>query len=515
MINEERLLQCFPFDTYRKYQKEVLVQCINAFNSGKKHVVINAPVGFGKSAIALSLSRYFGSSYIGTTQKSLQKQYCTDFNLPELYGKSNYSCIKDVGLTCDNPTCKKEKCQNCPYLMAREDCLNSDVSIMNYSLLFSLKMYSPLIEKRSIVILDEAHNVEDQLTDFIGINISNKTFNRHNISLIPFPANTSSTIEIVKWLIEKLLPHLNNTLNTVAIALEGYLDEPIKMEYSKQYALLDKFVCQINRMIKFINEDGLICAQVDDDSVNIKPLLVNDFAKPFIESIADKCVHISATMPSKTLYAKCMGIPINELEYISVGSVFPPENRPIYFVPVGKMTYGEKAKTLPAMMGVIDKIMNSNKHTSQRGIIHTSTYDIATYIYENSKNKSRLVFPKSHNKAELLEKFYNSERDDLVLISPSLMEGVDLKGDLAEFSIICKLPFASLGDKWVKEKMNAIDEWYTECTINKLVQSTGRHIRSETEKGITYILDETFGWFYNQNKYKFPKWWTESLHLKR
>lgn len=515
MVNEERVLACFPFPAYRKFQREVIHQCIEAFDKGIKHVVINAPVGFGKSALAIALARYYGSAYIGTTQKSLQKQYCMDFDLPELYGKANYECIKDVGLKCDNPTCKKPKCDECPYKIARNACLGSNASVMNYSLLFSLKMYSPLIEERDIAIYDEAHNLEDQLTDFIGINISPKTFKQHNIALILPPSESASTMEVIKWMVEKLKPHLEANLNTVSIALEGYLDKESKQVFGKQWAFLDKFICQINRMVEFVMNGGKICTQVSDGTTSIKPLLVDKFAKPFLESISPRSVHISATMPSKELYCRCMGINESQLEYISVGSVFPPENRPVHFVPIGKMSFNEKAATLPKMSRAIDKIISSGKHSNQRGIIHTSTYDIANYLYDNSKHKHRLVFPKSFDKAALLQEFFESERDDLILISPSLMEGIDLKGDLARFSIVCKLPFASLADTWVKEKMDAIDGWYTECTINKLVQSTGRHIRSETETGVTYVLDETFQWFYNQNRFRFPKWWIESLRMKR
>lgn len=514
MLNEQRLFECFPFDTYRAHQKEVLEQCIEAFDSGKKHVAILGPTGFGKSAVAIALSKYYGSGYVGTTQKSLQKQYCYDFNLQELYGKSNYDCLVNFGLKCDNPICKKDKCYNCPYITARNKCLDANIAVMNYSLLFSLKMYSNLIEKRPIAVYDEAHVCEDALIDFIGLNISPKTFKQYNVAMILPPSDNASNVDVIKWLVEKMKPHLESTMNSLSIALEGYIPESDKIEFGKQYAFIDKFVCQINRMVEFIRNNGKICTQVNNGTVSIKPLLVDKFAKPFIESIGERNVYLSATLQSKELFCKCLGIPESELVYISLGSVFPPENRPIYYVPIGKMSYKEKATTLPKMSVVVDKILSSSLHSKQRGIIHTSTYDIANYIYDNSEHQDRLVFPKNTDKAQVLTEFFESDRDDLVLISPSLMEGIDLKGDLCEFSIVCKLPFASLADNWVKEKMNTVDGWYTEQTLCKLIQSTGRHIRSETEIGVTYILDETFAWFYNTNKFRFPKWWLESLKMR-
>lgn len=514
MVDKERLLHLFPFDTYRPYQEAVLTKAIEAFERGVKHVAINAPVGFGKSAVALTLSRWFGASYVSTTQKSLQRQYCYDFDLQELYGKSNYKCIKDIGMTCDNPTCTKDKCDNCPYLTARNACLSSDVAIMNYSLLFSLKCYSPLIEERPIAIYDEAHNLEDQITDFISIHVSTNTFKKHNVQLIPLPSPGEKMPSVIRWLVEKLKPHLSNTKDQIEVALDGCYNKQLKADLGIQFSLVDKFLCQTNRMIGFLHEGGKVAVQVDDESVTIRPLMVDKFAIELLSGISDKMVYISATLPSKDLFCRTLGIVKDDLQYIQVGSVFPPENRPVFYAPIGKMSYSEKAQTLPKMAKAVDQILSSSKHNGERGIIHTSSYDIANYIYNQSRFKNRLVFPKAANKERVMREFYESDRDDLVLISPSLMEGIDLKGDLARFSIICKLPFASLGDNWVKEKMEAIDGWYAEQTVCKLVQSTGRHIRSETETGVTYILDGSFQWFYTSNQRRFPLWWTESLIMK-
>ena len=515
MLNEQRVLECFPYDTYRKYQKEVTHQAIEAFDRGIKHVVISAPVGFGKSGAAITVSKYYGSAYIGTTQKSLQKQYCTDFDLPEFYGKSNYTCAVDPTMRCDNPTCKGEKAENCicPYQEAKRNCLASDVSIMNYALLFSMAAFAGQIEKRPVAIYDECHNLEDILTDFIGILISANTFKRLNIPMIPLPEENSTTLQVVKWIDKLLIPHVTDQMMVIENALAGYVDTKSKKDFARQYSFLDNFIKKIHYMCAFIGNGGKICTQVESDTITMKPLMVDFMAKQFLEDISERVLHISATVQSKELYCKCLGLDEKEVEYIQVGSVFPPENRPVVFAPVGSMAYAKKAETLPKMKIVIDRLLNE-RHPDQRGIIHTSTYEVAEYIYKNSEYNHRLILPKGKDREAMIKEFFNSDREDLVLISPSLGEGIDLKGDLAEFSILCKVPFPSLGDRWIKEKMDYIVGWYEEKTINKLIQSTGRHVRSEDEIGITYILDESFKWFYNRNKFRFPKWWTESLIMR-
>ena len=58
-----------------------------------------------------------------------------------------------------------------------------------------------------------------------------------------------------------------------------------------------------------------------------------------------------------------------------------------------------------------------------------------------------------------------------VLISPSMMEGVDLSGDKSRFQIICKIPFPFLGDKVVQKRMKLHKDWYSSKT-NDFIHSS-------------------------------------------
>ena len=78
-------------------------------------------------------------------------------------------------------------------------------------------------------------------------------------------------------------------------------------------------------------------------------------------------------------------------------------------------------------------------------------------------------------------------------MSPSVSEGVDLKDDLARFQIILKVPFGNLGDPWMKAKLTRSGEWYENRASTEVAQMIGRVVRSETDYGITYILDSAFG----------------------
>jgi ATP-dependent DNA helicase DinG len=84
----------FPFTYRRESQTHVLNEISEAFNSGYKHILLEAPTGFGKSLVAVAVAMTTGSSYICTSTKDLQTQYSRDFPfLRVAKGTNNYRCL--------------------------------------------------------------------------------------------------------------------------------------------------------------------------------------------------------------------------------------------------------------------------------------------------------------------------------------------------------------------------------------------------------------------------------------
>ena len=84
-----------------------------------------------------------------------------------------------------------------------------------------------------------------------------------------------------------------------------------------------------------------------------------------------------------------------------------------------------------------------------------------------------------------------------VLLSPSMSEGVDLKGDASRFQILCKVPYPYLGDKLVKKRMYKWKWWYPLQTAKTIVQSVGRMVYVIEDKeysiNLFYNLDSEVG----------------------
>ena len=92
-IGADEYLNNFPHSVFRNNQDGVIRQICEAFNSGYKHIILEAPTGFGKSAIAITIARTLGSSYICTATKDLQTQYSRDYQFLKIAkGKNNFLC---------------------------------------------------------------------------------------------------------------------------------------------------------------------------------------------------------------------------------------------------------------------------------------------------------------------------------------------------------------------------------------------------------------------------------------
>jgi Rad3-related DNA helicase len=238
-----------------------------------------------------------------------------------------------------------------------------------------------------------------------------------------------------------------------------------------------------------------------------KSIDVSKFASHYLLRLGHKVLLMSATILDHNVFCQSLGIPMNDVEFIRIPSPFPIENRPVVILPVGKMGSKNLDATLPKLATAVREILSS--HPNEKGIIHCHTYKIVTYLKRVLKSK-RVLTHNSDNRDAILQKHLNS-KEPTVLLSPSMTEGVDLRGEYSRFQIICKVPYPYLGDKLVKKRMNKWKSWYPLQTAKAIVQSVGRSVRSSDDHAVTYVLDSDWDRFYSYNKQLFPEDFRKSI----
>lgn len=508
----------FPFAQYRQGQREALDRARQALKEGKRFVVIEAPTGAGKSAIAITLAREAASSYILTAQKILQDQYHRDFpDVALMKGRSNYPCLVAPTHAAAAPCIAGRKfpeCDDCPYFVAKDQAIGAHNALMNYAYYLAELNYSGGFQPRELLILDEAHNVEAALMGFIQITLSDVMFARVGIpERIPSVFEDAQYFDfaediapLIKGRSKEIETQLKKDNLTGELALsfmqnKQYLDNQMKRLELLQYSREEEDV-------EWVVERG---RSSDGQWITFKPVKVAAFTEPLLFGFAEQVVMLSATILDAPTYLRSLGIDPRSTEIIQVASDFPPENRPIYLRPVARLTRHYLEQDLPKLLHELSELFAA--HPYDKGVIHAHSYKIASYIAKHlpKDHQQRLVTHySSDGRDAALEKHMTSKKPT-VLLTPSMTEGIDLADELSRWQVICKIPYPYLGDPQVARRKADDSAWYDWRTCLTVVQAYGRSVRSRDDFAITYLLDADFPAFLKRQQRRLPGWFLEAV----
>ncbi len=219
-------------------------------------------------------------------------------------------------------------------------------------------------------------------------------------------------------------------------------------------------------------------------------------------------VLMSGTLKPQFMYADLLGIErAVEKEY---DSPFPPENRLSLVVPVSSTKYtlrGEVMyKTIAQHCSAISSLVPGNV------ALFFPSYSMRDAVGRFVGSPKKLFWERADWGKEEKEAFLNDFKAEgngsageggllLGVAGANFAEGIDLPGNLLNGVVVVGLPLAK-PDLKTKELISYYDQkfgrgWeygYVYPAMNKCLQSAGRCIRSETDKGAIVFLDERFAW---------------------
>lgn len=523
----------FPFSTIRNEQRLAIEFALDAFlNKNKRFVVLEMGTGCGKSATGVTIARYMASimksdAYVLTTQKVLQDQYVNDFGpdkkrlLCSIKSSSNYQCLHYKEQSCGESRrilSKLKKtiigtdfwncCMNrCPYKYDKLAFVNSPISITNFSYFLAETLYAGTFEPRNLLIIDECHNIESEIGKFIEVTYSEKFAKQILKCKLPVlnGDDDAQMLQCFEWIKKTYVPALIKHTKRIEKIVEEHINAGVDVigSFSKQYEMLDKHLCKVNRFIASFNSNWIMNIVEKNHSgrkFEFKPVDVSGYTHDMLYQFGSFVLMMSATVVDHDVFCRTAGLDVNDVEFLRIPSPFPVENKPIHFFPAGKMSIDNIDATLPKMAEIIKMLID--QHHNDKGIIHCVSFKIAQFLFENIKS-DRLVIHNTENRDRVLSDHISGIRPT-ILLSPSMTEGVDLANDASRFQILCKVPFPYLGDKVVKKRKSKDSQWYSFQTAKSVIQAMGRSIRHDTDYAVSYILDADWEYFYKRNKGLFP-----------
>ena len=530
----------FPFPSIRDAQDKAMSAVERAVATKKKFTIIEAPTGIGKSGFGIAAASWaktiptFGQfqqgGYILSPQKTLTAQYMKDFGnmgLLELKGRANYWCTRhdtdcDCGALLNGSGAQnveagddREECPACPYRMAKNDFKANPLGVTNFAYYLNETVYAGQLSPRTMLVLDEGHNTEGQILGFTDTEITERRANEHGAGRVPY-IKPGENDKCRSWLRTTFVPATQEYMRKLedlkeSAKLSGNKNDALK--FAKKLDSTDKFLCRLNRFIMSDDPANWLCWTEKDGTLTIKPLTATLFADEVLFRKAQHILIMSATIVDFGTFMRNLGIKNADTEMLALDSEFPLVNRPIYFRPAGNMSFKYIDQTLPKLAQMVEKIML--KYPNEKGIIHTHSYKINSYLHGYLKAHGLAGRILTHNgdvqgsREKAVYDHFNSP-EPTVLMSPSMTEGLDLKEDLSRFQVLCKVPYPAL-TPYVKARMQRDPDWYNWCTGLTMIQATGRSVRTKVDKADTYILDSAFEYFLTKYGSKLSKWWTDSI----
>ena len=534
----------------RKEQKEALsfIEAEYQKNKLNKFFLLNLPVGSGKTHLALMIADWYKKNVnrmarvdIITNSKILQDQYSGEYeSICDLKGKENYEC-QSYSCSCAQGSefnrLNKTSCESCPYSNARESYISGGVSLTNFYLYILYAMYNPkLMESRDarVLIVDEAHEFDDVMSDFVSIKITEiivkkfKFSNEYEImKRLKGVTSIANYVEFLKFLASEILTTIESMETGMSSTSRNVRQDKRDLKINKliggknsdvkmmQLATdLKQYQTKIEIFLKEYKEnpnnwvlETNYNEKLRQKELSLEPIWAYDYLDKYVFSHYDMVILMSGTILDKNLFCQLNGLDVTKAVYYSIRSPFNPKNRPIYYMPVGKMSYKSKEETFKKYIPYIQKLLD--KYKNKKGIIHTNSFELAKWI-EGSIKDPRLIFHDSTNKDEIL-RFHKESDKPTVIVSPSMDTGVSFDNDDARFQIIAKVPYPSLGSQKNKLRQSNNPDWYSWKTVSGIVQMTGRPVRSNLDYADTIIIDGSFGDVIKHSSHFLPDWIQEAI----
>ena len=521
-------------------QQQILYEIVTSIKNGCRNIILQLGVGFGKSAIAMTIANMYESSYILTNNVNLQRQYNDDFDdIKLLMGQTHYNCKERPDYDCGRcyieyinnngiieeklkylslsnswefPDCLTEKewedylenviqdlplwrCYDCPYRVALRNARNNDCTIANYH---SLHFHSNILNsfsERDLIVFDEGHHFEEILC---GINSwsLNPAYIRDKYDLYVLEHTPGDNINHpIYWadIIMDIIDKIEEKKTRVMGELQGKVDDGI---YKRT---LHEFIIEINnwqhKWDLLVNGDYTV--RVPDDysgKIIIESVTSKSFNKELLD-LGEIRIFMSGTFPRPRRLCKWFGLNYKETHFIRKYPDYPVENRAIHKRYVGRIS-GVRRDSWDNEKMESTLVEIAKTHDGENGVVHCSSNEQVNYVVDLLIDNGFDAYccydggEENMSKQEIIDEFkaYGG-----ILVGSNIREGLDLKGDYCTFQILFKVPWDSFPqgsrNKIRKERETP---WYKFHTASRVEQAYGRGIRNKDDVCPFYVLDECF-----------------------
>lgn len=482
------------------------------------------------------------------SSRRLDKKQLTE--LEAIYSWSPTSASGDIGdfadvsedsriwpmVTSSVDNCLGQACsffEDCYVNKARKAALSSEIVVINHHLFFADKAlkndgFGALLPEAETVIFDEAHQIPDIASNFLGSSFSSwqvmELANDTRTAELKERSLVQNLIEVSDQLDKMAADYrLSFGLNERRVSWLDLLDEvpslPRKMlslaDKLQEFAdLLEQASVageSLTRCYERALELAQSCQQVVGDAesevvrwveiakrtfrIHETPLDIGNELSAYFGNAQQARVFTSATLSVAgdfSHYQQLVGLD-SSTPVATWDSPFDYYNQAVLYVPEGLPAPKEDGFT----KALFDEVLPVIEASKGRAFILFTSFRIMQQFEERLVDYDfNILMQGETNKRDLLQNFINSD-NSVLLGTMSFWEGVDVPGDSLSCVIIDKLPFESPFEPVLKARLNAMQDagenpfmsYQVPRAVTTLRQGAGRLIRSQQDRGVLMICD--------------------------
>jgi Rad3-related DNA helicase len=526
-VNLDRLFESFPAPEYRGNQKDALRKIREAFADGNRVVLVRAPTGSGKSLLARAVAGCARTveeaapseatdAYYTTPQVSQLDDVAADPLLDDLNvirGKRNYTCILsgEEDTPVDRAPCARERgydCSvkhRCPYYSDRAVASNRRIAAMTLAY-FMQTAGSEVFRKRDVCVIDEAHGLAEWAEMYATIELSPRTVPIWEGLRVP---------EVDS--VERATEYADRLRNVCRRRVDDLLaSDELSPEEAARRDRLQELRSELGWFVDDYRDPGSattwLADQAEDGSLTIKPMDPERYLRHTVWERGNRFALLSATILNKAAFCHGVGLDPADVALVDVGHTFPLENRPLYDVTQGKLTYEHRDETLPKVARTLVRLMA--EHPDSAGLVHAHSYAIQSRLADRLRDFGVGARVRTHDREDRDAQLaaWKASDEPEVFLSVTMEEALDLEGDLARWQVLCKAPFPNTNDSRVAYRLEDGQwAWYYRNALRTVIQAAGRIVRSPEDYGATYLVDTSLLDLFDRARHDLPPWFADQV----
>jgi len=402
--------------------------------------------------------------------------------------------------------------------LARFKASEADIVVVNTHL-YGLHVASggQLLPEHEVLIVDEAHGLEDIMSDTVGVSIHAGNFNFFAgvvKRIIADPKVISDIVNIGTMLDEVLSPIHNQRisaplpLEVTAVLAEGRRivarildilrtietkDDDSNQRKLRAQTLATRLADTIDVALK--TDDTYVpyvSGTVDHPKLDIAPLDVG----PVLDAgVWQKTTAIltSATVPSKM--ADRIGLPVSKTQLCNVESPFDYQSNAVLYC--SKHLPNPNSPEFTKLMH--EELFHLISAAGGRTLaLFTSYRALDAAVDAMRKRLPNTILSQREYQKNQLVKLFTEDESSCLFATSGFFQGIDIPGRTLSLVTLDRIPFPRPDDPLLSARRDAIgDRAFREIDLPRaatlLAQATGRLIRNATDRGVVAVFDPRLG----------------------